>query len=148
MAEIPLPLSDFAARLLWHQAGTARNPEELVDALDRACLALHERFAPLISSAGFHALLNRAARLAARDFPFLTAVSVATTATTSLGSLRRSVEGREPGEVAEGLILFLANFLWLLVIFIGENLGLGKVREVWPEVPLGEVGPSSEKAKR
>lgn len=51
-------------------------------------------------------------------------------------------EGREPREVTDALIAILSNFFWLLVILIGENLGLRKVHEIWPDVPLTAHGSS------
>lgn len=146
MTQVPASLTDFARRLLLHEAGNARSGHDLADAMERGCLALHGRLAPLVSSAGFDALMGRAIRLAARDFPFLAALTTPIGVNCSFDGLRQTVEGREPKEVAEALVAVLANFIWLLVIFIGENLGLRKVREVWPEVPVTPPGFSSEKA--
>jgi hypothetical protein len=126
------------------EAGSDRSARDLADAMGRACQALHGRLAPLVSSAGFDALIGRAVKLAARDFPFLAVLNAPTIC--SADGLRQAVEGRESREVADALVAIFANLIWLLVIFIGENLGLRKVREVWPEVPLTAPGSSSEKA--
>ena len=115
--------------------------------MERVCQALHTRLAPLVSAAGFNALLARAAKLAVREFPFLAAIDAITTPNCSFDGLRQAAEGRDPAEVADALVAILANFLWLLVIFIGENLGLRKVHEVWPDVPFTPPGFSSEKAQ-
>jgi hypothetical protein len=69
------------------------------------------------------------------------------TPTCSVDGLRQAVDGREPAETEDALVAILANFLWLLVIFIGENLGLRKVHEVWPDVPFTLPRSSSEKAQ-
>jgi len=42
-------------------------------------------------------------------------------------------------EVFEGGIVLVARLFGLLVAFIGENLTLQFVREVWPEVPLEDL---------
>ena len=147
MTEVPVPLADFARRLLLHEAGKARTARELAEAMERACLALHRQLAPLLSSAGFDALIGRAVKLAAREFPFLAAVGNTTPTKRLLDGLRQAVEQRESKEVENALVAILANFIWLLVIFIGENLGLRKVREVWPDVPLTLPGSSSQKAQ-
>ena len=138
----PERLSDFARRLLRHEAESAGHADELAVGFERACRAMHDRLAPLISSSGFHTLLARALRLAARDSPFLASVSISTSGDCALSGLG-STETRDPAEVADGLTAALAHFMWLLVIFIGENLGLRKVREIWPEVPLDGVNPST-----
>jgi hypothetical protein len=146
MNEVPPALRDFARRLLLHEAGNGRSARDRADALERVCQALHGRLAPLVSSAGFDALVARAAKLASREFPFLAAVNGPIGTNCSIEGLRQAVEGRGPQEVADALVAILANLIWLLVIFIGENLGLRKVREVWPDVPLTMPGSSSEKA--
>jgi len=42
-------------------------------------------------------------------------------------------------EFFEGRIVLLTQLLGLLVAFIGENLTLRLVREVWPNVPLDNL---------
>ena len=115
--------------------------------MERVCQALYRQLAPLVSAAGFNALLARAAKLAVREFPFLAAIGAVATPNCSFDGLRQAAEGRDPAEVADALVAILANFLWLLVLFIGENLGLRKVHEVWPDVPFTPPGFSSEKAQ-
>ncbi len=146
MTPVPTSTTDFARRLLLHEAGNGRSARDLADAMARGCLALHGQLAPLVSGAGFDALFKRAVMLAAREFSFLAAIGPLTTPNCSLDGLRQAVEGREPREVADALVAILANFIWLLVIFLGENLGLRKVHEVWPDVPLKAPASSSEKA--
>jgi len=146
MPPIPPPLVDFARRLFEHEAGGRQRTQDFADAMERVCQALQTRLVPLVSIAGFNALLARAATLAAREFPFLAAIGAITTPNCSYDGLRQAAEGRDPAEVADALVAILANFLWLLVIFIGENLGLRKVHEVWPDVPLHLPDSSSEKA--
>ena len=41
-----------------------------------------------------------------------------------------------PKEAVESGVLLAAQLLGLLVAFIGENLTLRLVREVWPKLPL------------
>ena len=148
MSHVPPTLADFARRLFVHEAGGGQRTQDFVDAMERACQALHARLTPLVSSAGVNALLGRAITLAAREFPFLSASSgILITPTCSVDGLRQAVDGREPAETEDALVAILANFLWLLVIFIGENLGLRKVHEVWPDVPFTLPRSSSEKAQ-
>ena len=143
----PERLSDFARRLLRHEAETAGHANDIAVGFERACRALHDQLAPLISSSGFHTLLARAVRLAARDAPFLASVSISTNGDCALSGLAGTTEKPDPAEVADALTMALAHFMWLLVIFIGENLGLRKVREIWPEVPVDSVNPSSGAGK-
>lgn len=111
--------------------------------MERTCRALHIRLTPLLSASGVNAPLARAITLAAREFPFLSGAGA--TPDCSMDALRKAVEGHEPAEVAEALVAILASFLSLLVMFIGENLGLRKVQEAWPDVPITPPASSSEK---
>jgi len=147
MLPIPPPLTAFARRLFVHEAGGRQRPQDVADAMERICQGLQTRLAPLVSVVGFNALFERAATLAAREFPFLAGIGAITASKCSPDGLRRAVEGREPAEVADALVAILAHFLWLLVIFIGENLGMRKVHEAWPDVPSTPPGFSSEKAQ-
>jgi hypothetical protein len=145
MNHVPPSLADFARRLFEHEAGGRQGAQNFVDAMERACQALYTRLTPLLGGSGVNALLGRAVTLAAREFPFL--MSASTMPDCRMDGLRQAVEGHEPAEVADALVAILANFLWLLVMFIGESLSLRKVKEAWPDVPLTPPGSSSEKAQ-
>lgn len=139
----PERLSEFARRLLRHEAEAVGQADDFAAGFERVCRALDDCLAPLISSPGFHTLFARALKLAARDFPFLAGVSASREDDCDLSGLAGITETRDRAEIAHALTLALANFIWLLVIFIGENLALRKVREVWPEVPLDSMNRSS-----
>jgi hypothetical protein len=143
----PDRLSDFARRLLRYEAARTGGHDELATGFERVCRALHDRLAPLISSSGYHTLFTRALTLATRDFPFLASVTISQNGDCTLSGLAGATETRDPAEVANAFAAALGHFVWLLVIFIGENLGLRMVREVWPDVPLDSVTSSSEAGK-
>ena len=44
----------------------------------------------------------------------------------------------------EGRVVLLAQLLGLLVAFIGENLTIRLVREVWPKAPLNDLDLTQE----
>jgi hypothetical protein len=46
----------------------------------------------------------------------------------------------DPDKVFEGRIVVLAQLLGLLVAFIGEDLTLWVMREVWPKLSLNDFG--------
>jgi hypothetical protein len=54
-------------------------------------------------------------------------------------------------DIFEGRVVLLAQLLGLLVAFIGEDLTLRLVREVWPKLSLNNLdfgkGYKNEKAK-
>jgi hypothetical protein len=143
-SHVPASLADFAQRLLAHEAEGRQSTQDFVDALDRICQSLNTRLTPLLSDAGVNALFARALTLAGRKYSFLAAAGPIKDC--SLNGLRQAVHGRNPAEAGDALAAILANFLWLLVTFIGQDLGLRKVHDAWPDVPYTGPGVPSEEA--
>ena len=86
---------------------------------------------------GFRELLSCALPRAKAELPWLGAVKVK--ADGSFEGLAELSEKRNPDELIEGGVVLVAQLLGLLEAFIGENLTLRFVREVWPEVPLNDL---------
>jgi hypothetical protein len=88
--------------------------------------------------------MARAVSLAARDFPLLAGVRVGPEGDCALSAIPGAEKGAGSEGLADALSAVLAQFIWLLVIFIGEDLALRKVRAGWPEVPFDSEGSSAE----
>jgi hypothetical protein len=127
-------LRDLAGRAFAREAKQSRSPAALAGVMEASCRRLHARLDPLIGAGGFRALLARALHLAAKEFPFLDAVRVEEHPACGLKGLREAVKGLDAQSVGDAFALVLANIIWLLVTFIGEDIALGLVREVWPEI--------------
>lgn len=139
-------LRELARRLLAREAAKSRDARDPAGSMDGVCRQLYRRLDPLIGAGGFNALLGRALRIAGREFPWLDAVSVEDYPGCSLKGLAEAAGGRDEAE--EGFAAVLANVVWLLVTFIGEDIALSVMREDWPEVGTGAAAPVSEKRKR
>jgi hypothetical protein len=135
-------LRDLAWRLLAHEVHGRREGDAWVDAADGACQRLRDHLGRLIGPTGVLALLGRAIALERTESPFLNTVRVE--ANGRLSGLREAIQEEEDSRVSAGLAAVLANFLWLLVTFIGEDLTLRLASQVWPDVPLHASGPGSE----
>jgi hypothetical protein len=102
-----------------------------------------------MGNVGFRALLSRALALANAEVPWLVAVHV--NADGSFEGLDKLGAQVDPDEIFEGCVVLLAQLLGLLVAFIGEELTLRLVLEVWPKLPLKQLdfgrGSKNEKAK-
>lgn len=139
----PTPAAEeFARRLVAHEAGEGPRSEDLAAAAFAVYRKLEDGLQLLIGVAGFHALARRALTLARVDFPFLNGIRVGSEPETVLEGLNGSVQGLEPEEVRGGLVALVANIIGLLVLFVGEELGLRLVRNQWPEIPFGD-GPGA-----
>ena len=142
MPPLPPPsLIDFTGRLLQHEMEKAGESADLAVAFQRICRALQGRLTPLISSTGFHTLFARAIRLASRDFPSVEAMSA--TSDCSVHAIPGADDAHASAQSAAALAAILAHFIWLLVTFIGGNLGLGTVRQIWPQVPCDRLDSDS-----
>jgi hypothetical protein len=145
LSQLPPPsLLDFAGRLLQHEIKKEGGALDPAGGFQCVCRGLHRRLAPLISSTGFHTLLTRARQLAARDFGMLTAVLVSTDECCVVSGLPEPSNARNPEEIEDAFAAIVSQFIALLIAFIGENLALGAVREIWPEVPFDKRDLDSE----
>jgi len=142
-------MRNLSRRLITYETKT-KSAETIPSESFHVCEKLRPHLATLTGNAGFRALLSRALALANAEFPWLRTVHVK--ADGSMEGLNELNAQVEPKEFAEGSIVVLAQLLGLLVAFIGENLTLRMVREVWPKLPqindldLGK-GDKNEKAK-
>ena len=139
----------FAKRLMVYET----NGKKLPKTEARQPLQVSEKLRPLLTNltgnGGFQALFSRALELASAEIPWLRAARV-----NSDGVLEglETVQGRlGPEELSKGEVALLAQLLGRLMAFIGANLTLRLVREVWPKVPLNDLdfgkGDENEKAK-
>lgn len=138
-------MRDFAKRLIAYEAKGNKSSQTANAAGFRVCEKLRPALATLMGNSGFRALLSRALALASAEVPILRAVRV-----QEDGSLQSSQKLESP-ETAEAEIVLVAQLIGLLVAFIGADLTLRLVREVWPKVPLNNLnfdkGGKNEKAK-
>ncbi|MGD9892654.1 MAG: hypothetical protein AB7R89_13470 [Dehalococcoidia bacterium] len=137
---------NLARWLLAQELGTV--PEvALPDAAERACQKLGRRLTRLVTEVGYQALLARALHLARGEFPVLDEVRAGRLADVCLDGLpaRAAVE---PATLREALTAVLAAIIGLLVTFIGGDLTLRVVHDVWPEAPFGGMDLLGEEAQR
>jgi len=130
-------MRDFAERLIAYETRGNKSSKTKTAA---ACLVidkLRPQLATLMGNIGFRALLSRTLALANPEFPWLRAVRVK--AEGSLEGLDELGTQVDPDDVFEGCAVLLAQILGLLVAFIGEDLTLRLVREVWPKLSLNNL---------
>jgi hypothetical protein len=125
---------DLAERLVACETKANKSSETRTLAAFLIGEKLRPNLATLVGNAGFRALLSRALALANAEVPWLRALHVkADGCFEGLDELEAQVD---PDEIFEGGIVLLAQLLGLLVAFIGEDLTLRLVREIWPTLSL------------
>jgi hypothetical protein len=130
-------LRDFAERLIAYETSRNKSSKTKIPAAFFVGEKLRPHLAALMGNVGFHALLSRALALANAEVPWLRAVHVKSDG--SLEGLDELDAQVDPEEVFEGRLVLLAQLLGLLVAFIGENLTLRLVRDVWPKLSLDNL---------
>ena len=127
-------MRDFAERLIAYETKGNKSSETKTAAIFPVVEKLRPHLATLMGKLGFRALLSRALALAGAEVPWLRAVHVkADDSFEGLADLGTQVD---PSELFEGRVVLLAQMLGLLVAFIGEDLTLRLVRDVWPKLSL------------
>ena len=137
MSRATAQMRNFAERLMAYETDGNKPSATGTSAAFPVSDKLRPHLATLMGNGGFHALLSRALALANAEVPSLRAVHVK--ADGSLEGLEELHAQLDPDELFEGRVVLLAQLLGLLVAFIGENLTLRLVREVWPKVPLNDL---------
>jgi hypothetical protein len=97
---------------------------------------LSPNLSQLMGSGGWRSLLSRALSLAGAEVRWLRAVQVKADGT--LEGVEAAHAQIDNEEFVEGGIVVLAQLLGLLVAFIGENLTLRILGEMWPKLSFDD----------
>ena len=132
MSQVTPQMRDFAERLISYETTKNKSSETKTSAAFLVGEKLRPQLAALMGNVGFRALLSRALALSNAEIPWLRAVHVK--ADGSFEGLDELGAQVDPDGISEGRVVLLAQLLGLLVTFIGEELTLRLVREVWPKL--------------
>lgn len=142
-------MRDLAKRLIAHDARENKSHGITAQASFPVSQKLRAPLAALVGGTGFNALQSRALDLASAEVPWLRAVHVNGDGTLEgLAGLDAQVD---PGKIIEGRVALLAQLLELLKAFIGENMTMQLMGEVWPKLELNKsqsgIGVEYEREK-
>jgi hypothetical protein len=130
-------MRDLAAGLIDHETKETKPSEPGRPAAFLVCERMRPHLATLMGQGGFRAVLARALAVASAEVSWLGTVQV-----TSEGTLEgwdKPEALLKPKELTEGGLLLVAQLLGLLGAFIGDNLTLHLLREVWPKISLDDL---------
>ena len=121
-------IRELAKRLLFYEAGTAQSSWADMTPGSRVGEKLHRHLGRLIGIAGFRMLHARALTLAKAQAPVLGTVQI---------NLDGSLDGMSnPGneeQAVEANVVLIAHLLTLLINFVGDDITLSLVQDVWPD---------------
>jgi hypothetical protein len=137
MSQTNPQMRDIAERLIAYETEGNRLSRTRTPAGFPVCEKLRPHLGTLMGSIGFNALLSRALARAEAEVPSLRTVQVK--ADGSLAGIDKLEAQADPEELAKGSVVLVAQLLGLLVAFIGENLTLRIVCDVWPNLALNDL---------
>ncbi len=130
-------MRDLATRLIAHETKGHKSSEPSAPAAFYVCEKLRPHLATLLGKAGYRAVLSRALAVTSAEVPWLVALQV--NADGALEGWDAAEVPAAAAELTENSVLLVAQVLGLLVAFIGDNLTLRMVRDVWPTLSLEDL---------
>jgi hypothetical protein len=134
-------MRNLAARLIAFDSNGINSSRTKNPDVFEVCEKLRPQLATLVGNEAFRALVAHALALARAASPTLRAVQV-----NAKGMLEAPAEIHDrinSVSFLETRVVLVAQLLGLLAAFIGENLTLGLVREVWPKARVSPVGSNN-----
>jgi len=128
----PAHLADWLLR----EPSDSGDPGVIAASAERSFHSLCTQLVELATPSGCQALLNRAIRLAAVEFPFLQGVRAGQIPGECLEGVLESGQEVTSEHLKAGLVAVMAQFIDLLELFVGEALMARLIRQVWPDAPL------------
>ena len=133
----------LALVILAREGGDSPDADVLHRATERVFSQLLSQLARLVGVTGSLALFTRAVHLVRGEFPFLEPVQVGTNADACRKALGEALRTVAPEQAHDGVAALLASCLGLLASFIGDDLVLILVREIWPDLPAMHDKPGA-----
>ncbi len=122
---------DLARLLLELEASRSEDAAGTANAVLNTLEKIRSYLSKMLGIAAFQALLARALVLATAEMAWLETVRVQDD--SALKGFSEAAERQPAKAVATGSTALLSQLIGLLVIFIGDNLTLRLVQDIWPE---------------
>lgn len=140
---------DIARRLLQHEVSTHHSDLELAEATELLCRTMRPYLVDIMGTIGFRSMMSHAlsmtSRAAERPGFHLTSASLSLVKVDDDGCLKWLEKSELDSPHQNVVVAILAHFFDLLTNFIGQNLVLRLVHQVWPDfVVLPPFSPSKE----
>lgn len=133
MASPSPTLVELARRIVEQEAAGSPDPAASAAAVETACRRLKGHLIDLLGSGGVSALLRRALHLAQREQPVLAGVAVSGESDACFTGMTESVAASTDEEATAAAATLLTQMLDLLVMLLGEDLGMKPIRKLWPQ---------------
>jgi hypothetical protein len=128
---------ELARRIVEQEAAGSSDPVASAAAVETACRRLKDHLVDLLGSGGVSALLRRALHLAEREQPLLAGVAVSGEPSECFVGLAGSLAASTDEAATVAAAAIVAHLLDLLVMLLGEELGMNPFRKLWPQATSG-----------
>jgi hypothetical protein len=132
---------------LAREGSDAESEATLADAAEAVCQKLGQRLERMITFDGYQALLSRALYLTSKPFPFVARIQPNSLPGRYLTEVRACIQDEESAHAHQGLAMLLASLIGLLANFIGDELTLRLVSDVWPGARLDGADTGAQEAQ-
>ena len=133
MAHPSPKLVELARWIVEHEAGGSPDPAAAAVAVETACQRLTDHLVDLLGAGGVSALFKRALHLAQREQPLLAGVAASGESSACFTDLTESFAASTEEEATAAAATLLSHMLDLLVMLLGEELGMKPIRKNWPQ---------------
>ena len=133
MAPPSSKLIELARRIAEQETAGSHDPATSAAAVETACRRLRNHLADLFGSGGVSALFKRALNLAQREQPLLAGVALSSEPDACFAGLAESLGSSSDEEATAAAVTILAHILEVLVMLLGEELGMKPIRKLWPQ---------------
>lgn len=133
---------DLAKKILAYEGGKSETKEARGDAAAHVFEKLRLHLSKLVGIAGFQALLTRSRALAEAEVRWLAAIQIMSDG--ALEGISEIIMQQEADAAAEGSVALLGHLLGLLITFIGKDLTLRLVQDIWPDAALNDFNAGAE----
>lgn len=137
MAHPSPKLAEVARRIVEQEAGGSSDPAAAAAAVETACQRLQDHLVDLLGSGGVVVLMSRALHVAQREQPLLAGASVNRESGTCFSGLAESFAAATEAQATSAATAVLTCVFELLVMLLGEELGMKPVRKLWPQAVRG-----------
>ena len=117
-----------------HEAGGSPDPTASANGVETACQKLKADLTDILGVGGVSAILRRALKLAQRDQPILAQVALDPEPSACFTGLEEALAATRDGEASAAGGAILAHLIGLLVLLLGDELGMQPVHRLWPHV--------------